>query len=47
MIKHMNFEMGNAVKYLWRADLKGTPIEYLKKAENYIRIEIERREERV
>ncbi|WP_232543915.1 DUF3310 domain-containing protein [Streptomyces buecherae] len=45
--KHMNFAMGNAVKYLWRADLKGTPIEDLKKAENYIRIEIERREERV
>ncbi|MER7987005.1 DUF3310 domain-containing protein [Streptomyces noursei] len=42
--KHMNFPLGNAVKYLWRADLKGNVIEDLKKARNYIDIEIARRE---
>lgn len=39
--EHMNFNIGNAVKYLWRADLKGG-IEDLHKAEWYIRREIER-----
>ncbi|MGW1867925.1 DUF3310 domain-containing protein [Streptomyces mauvecolor] len=43
--KHMNFPLGNAIKYLWRADLKGTPIEDLEKARVYIDIEIERRRE--
>jgi hypothetical protein len=39
----MNFCLGNAVKYIWRADLKGNDIEDLKKAEWYIQREIERR----
>lgn len=40
--EHMNFCLGNAVKYIWRADLKGG-IEDLRKAEWYIKREIERR----
>lgn len=42
--EHMGFCIGNAIKYLWRADLKGNAIEDLKKAEFYVRREIERRE---
>jgi hypothetical protein len=40
----MNFCLGNAVKYIWRADLKGNPIEDLKKAVWYLEREITRRE---
>lgn len=40
----MNFCIGNAVKYLWRADLKNDDLEDLKKAAWYIKREIERRE---
>lgn len=41
--EHMSFNVGNAVKYLWRADLKGDPIEDLHKARWYIDREIHRR----
>jgi hypothetical protein len=41
--QHMNFCIGNAVKYLWRVDLKGNAIEDLQKAVWYINQEIERR----
>lgn len=41
--EHMNFCLGNAVKYIWRADLKADAIEDLKKAAWYIQREIERR----
>lgn len=41
--EHMPFTLGNAIKYLWRADLKGAPIQDLEKAAWYIRREIERR----
>ncbi|TNE46885.1 MAG: DUF3310 domain-containing protein [Sphingomonadales bacterium] len=41
--EHMNFCLGNAVKYIWRADLKGTAIEDLEKASWYIDREIVRR----
>lgn len=39
----LNFSLGNAVKYIARADHKGKPIEDLKKARWYIEREIERR----
>jgi len=39
----MKFCLGNAIKYIWRADLKGNDIEDLEKAAFYIRREIERR----
>ena len=41
--EHMNFCLGNALKYIWRADLKGDAIEDLQKAAWYINREIERR----
>ena len=40
--QHMSFCVGNAVKYLWRAGLKGSPIEDMEKAVWYINKEIER-----
>lgn len=42
--EHMNFNLGNAVKYIWRCDLKNDAIEDLKKAQFYINREILRRE---
>lgn len=39
----MNFCLGNAVKYIWRAGLKGDALEDLQKARRYLDIEIERR----
>lgn len=44
IVEHMGFCLGNAIKYLWRADEKGAPIEDLKKARWYIDREIARRE---
>lgn len=41
--EHMGFCLGNAVKYIWRADLKHDAIEDLKKARWYIDREISRR----
>lgn len=43
--EHMNFCLGNALKYLWRADLKGNATEDLKKAAWYINREIKRRQD--
>jgi hypothetical protein len=40
----MGFCLGNAIKYIWRADLKGSAIEDLKKARFYIDREIALRE---
>ena len=44
IVRHMGFNLGNAVKYIWRADLKGKAIEDLQKAIFYINDEIKRRE---
>lgn len=41
--EHMSFNVGNAVKYLWRADEKGAPIEDLEKARWYVDREIAKR----
>jgi hypothetical protein len=43
VVEHMGFNLGNAVKYIWRADLKGNAVEDLKKAKWYIEREIEKR----
>jgi hypothetical protein len=40
----MNFTLGNAVKYIWRAGLKHDAIEDLKKARFYLDREIALRE---
>jgi hypothetical protein len=51
VVEHMTFNAGNAVKYLWRAGLKGAPdnvkatrLEDLKKGLWYIQREIDRLE---
>lgn len=41
--EHMGFNLGNAVKYIWRADLKHDAIEDLKKARWYIERELSKR----
>lgn len=41
--EHMGFCLGNAIKYLWRADLKADSIEDMKKAIWYIEREIAKR----
>jgi len=40
--EHMGFCLGNAIKYIWRAFLKGNAVQDLKKAIWYIQREIER-----
>ena len=45
--EHMGFCLGNAMKYIWRADLKSDAIEDLEKAIWYIQREIDRREANV
>lgn len=40
--RHMNFNLGNAMKYIWRAGLKNDAIQDLQKAIFYINDEIER-----
>ncbi len=41
--EHMGFNLGNAVKYIWRADLKFDEIEDLRKAAWHLDREIARR----
>ena len=45
--EHMNFNLGNAVKYIWRAGLKtDDPVRDLEKADFYVRREIDRLKKR-
>lgn len=41
--EHMNFNIGNAIKYLWRDGLKGSGLDDLRKAAWYVNREIQRR----
>ena len=41
--EHMGFNLGNAVKYIWRSDLKNNAIEDLEKAKWYIDRELKKR----
>ena len=43
IIRHMNFNLGNVIKYVWRADLKEDAIQDLEKAVFYLKDEIQRR----
>lgn len=43
--EHMNFCLGNALKYIWRAGLKANTIEDLRKARWYLDREITRLEQ--
>lgn len=42
VVEHMSFNAGNAVKYIWRAGLKGDALEDLRKARWYLDREITR-----
>jgi hypothetical protein len=42
VVRHMNFNKGNAIKYVWRAGDKGKEIEDLEKAIWYLQDEIKR-----
>ena len=42
--EHMGFNLGNAVKYIWRADEKGNALEDLQKAAWYLQRELQRRQ---
>ena len=44
IIMHSTWAIGSAIKYLWRCDGKGVPIQDLHKAIECINIELERRE---
>ena len=41
--EHMGFNLGNALKYIWRCDLKKDAVEDLRKARWYIDREIDKR----
>lgn len=41
--EHMGFNLGNAIKYIWRCDLKKDAIEDLLKAKWYVEREIAKR----
>ena len=45
--RHLSFNIGNAMKYLWRCELKGNTLEDLKKAAWYIQDEIAKREKSI
>ena len=40
--EHMNFNLGNAMKYIWRSDHKASPMQDLKKARWYLDRELAR-----
>ena len=42
VVEHFNFNLGNAIKYIWRAGKKGEKIEDLEKAIWYLRREVEK-----
>ncbi|WJF91984.1 DUF3310 domain-containing protein [Paraburkholderia bonniea] len=42
IVRHMNFNRGNAIKYIWRAGLKGDALTDLQKACEYLKDEIAR-----
>ena len=42
VVQHFNFNRGNAMKYIWRAGLKGDEIVDLRKAIYYLELEVER-----
>jgi len=43
IVEHMEFNLGNAMKYIWRCDLKKDAIEDISKAIWYLQREIQRR----
>lgn len=47
IVRHMGFNLGNVIKYVWRADLKGDKLNDLKKAQFYLEDEIKRIEDEI
>jgi hypothetical protein len=45
--EHFNFNLGNAIKYIWRSALKGQQLNDLEKAAWYIQREIARRNKEI
>ncbi len=45
VVRHFNFNLGNAMKYIWRCDEKENAIEDLEKAVWYLQDEIQRRKD--
>lgn len=45
--RHMSFNLGNALKYVWRCDLKHDAIEDLEKAIWYIKDELAERRKKI
>lgn len=43
IVRHMGFNLGNVVKYIWRADFKGYDLKDLEKAMYYLKDEIKKR----
>jgi hypothetical protein len=43
VVRHFGFNLGNAIKYIWRADLKNDAVEDLRKAVFYLNDEISKR----
>jgi hypothetical protein len=43
--RHMGYNLGNVMKYIWRADLKNDAIQDLEKAEFYLADEIAKRKQ--
>ena len=44
IVEHMGFNLGNAMKYIWRADLKENANQDMEKAIFYIKQELDKRE---
>jgi len=44
--EHMGFNLGNALKYIWRADLKSDAVEDMEKSIFYLKREIDKRREK-
>lgn len=42
VVKHETFLRGNIIKYVWRAPYKGNELQDLRKAREYLDLEIER-----
>lgn len=42
VVEHMSFNVGNAIKYLWRAGHKGPPLQDIEKAVWYLNREVAR-----
>lgn len=44
VVRHLSFNLGNALKYIWRANYKENTVEDLRKAIWYLEDEIKQRE---